>query len=63
VSIRLNVSEARADAPLTGGSGVAFKMLKRGAKGKSEAQAVYIPEDTNLAAQVYLFSYGVGYLD
>jgi regulator of nonsense transcripts 2 len=35
----------------TGGEGVAFKMLKRGAKGKLEAQAVFIPQDTNLAAQ------------
>lgn len=35
-----------------GGSGVAFKLLKRGNKGKMEAQEVVVPESTSLAAQV-----------
>lgn len=36
----------------TGGSGVAFKLLKRGNKGKMEAQEVVVPASTSLAAQV-----------
>ncbi|CAM9681409.1 unnamed protein product, partial [Ectocarpus sp. 8 AP-2014] len=47
-----NVRTATHQAPLTGGSGVAFKLLKRGNKGKMEAQEVVVPESTSLAAQV-----------
>lgn len=35
-----------------GGSGVSFKLLKRGNKGKMEAQEVVVPAATSLAAQV-----------
>lgn len=48
---RIAVKEATHDMPLTGEEGVAFRMLKRGAKGKLEGQAVLIPAGTNLAAQ------------
>lgn len=36
----------------SGGTGVAFKLLKRGNKGKMEAQEVVVPTSTSLAAQV-----------
>lgn len=36
----------------SGGSGVAFKLLKRGNKGKMEAQEMVVPASTSLAAQV-----------
>ncbi|CAM9480698.1 unnamed protein product, partial [Laminaria digitata] len=47
-----NVKVATRHSPLTGGSGVAFKLLKRGNKGKMEAQEVVVPTSTSLAAQV-----------
>eukprot|EP00752_Nemacystus_decipiens_P014194 g12623.t1 len=47
-----NVRGATQEAPLTGGLGVAFKLLKRGNKGKMEAQEVVVPASTSLAAQV-----------
>ena len=37
---------------IPGGLGVAFKLLKRGNKGKMEAQEVVVPASTSLAAQV-----------
>ncbi|KAG5175188.1 armadillo-type protein [Tribonema minus] len=50
---RLSVAEPHASlsAAAAGDSVVAFKLLKRGAKGKSEGVAVHIPADTNLAVQ------------
>ncbi|CAN0367879.1 unnamed protein product, partial [Scytosiphon promiscuus] len=36
----------------SGGLGVAFKLLKRGNRGKMEAQEVVVPASTSLAAQV-----------
>ena len=36
-----------------GGSGpIAFKMLKRGARGKLEARDLFVPTETNFASQV-----------
>ncbi len=37
---------------ISGGLGVAFKLLKRGNKGKMEAQEVVVPASTSLALQV-----------
>ncbi|CAN0047537.1 unnamed protein product, partial [Hapterophycus canaliculatus] len=44
------VAECVAGFP--GGLGVAFKLLKRGNRGKMEAQEVVVPASTSLAAQV-----------
>ncbi|CAN0053333.1 unnamed protein product, partial [Choristocarpus tenellus] len=48
-----NVRALTQEKPLTGGQGVQFKLIKRGNKGKLEAQQMVVPEDTSLGAQVH----------
>ncbi len=36
------VADSKLDQPITGGDGISFRMLKRGAKGKLEGQVVWI---------------------
>ncbi|CAM9181924.1 unnamed protein product [Discosporangium mesarthrocarpum] len=48
-----NVRPVTCGTPLTGGEGVSLRLIKRGNKGKVEAQQVLVPSDTSLGAQVH----------
>ncbi len=37
---RIAVTDSKLDQPITGGDGVSFRMIKRGAKGKLEGQVI-----------------------
>jgi regulator of nonsense transcripts 2 len=44
--------ESSAVSPLVGGEGIAFKLFKRGNKGRQEEVQLIVPKDTNLARRV-----------
>ncbi len=39
---RIAVADSKSDQPITGGDGVSFRMIKRGAKGKLEGQVIIL---------------------
>ncbi len=39
---RIAVADSKLDQPITGGDGVSFRMIKRGAKGKLEGQVIML---------------------